>query len=265
MSVAGDLVDGRYRLGRRLGGGHDTDVFMAEDLPLARTVVLRIAGPAGGAALARQTRCLTSLQFDTANTVPVLDEGATEDGGRYFAMPFIEGTPLSSLTARRGALPPDEAASIAIQLLEAAIAARRIVPSGLHAVPESAILDRDRQVRVTWFRDEPAGAGQDPACASTATVLHDLLTGVAPSPGTAVAERGQTVPDELAHVVDDALTGGVRTPEEFIKRLADARRRLPQPAPESPPPLRNWQMVVAVLVLLVTVGAIILAVTLGTG
>ena len=91
MSDVGDLMDGRYRLQRRLGDG----VFRAEDLSLARPVVVRVSGPEGAAALARLTSVLRTLQFATSHGVPVLDEGTTEEGGRYLVSPLVDGTPLS--------------------------------------------------------------------------------------------------------------------------------------------------------------------------
>jgi len=260
VSSVGDLVGGRYRLGKRLGGDEGIGVFAAEDLSLRRSVVLKIATPEAEPALRRQARCLTSLQFDTSNVVPVVDEGVTPDGGRYLVTALIEGTRLDTLATRRGPLDADEAASIGVQLLDAALAARRVVPDGLGTVPASAILDRDGLLRVTRFRDREADDAHDPTVVETATILHELLTGAAPYAGESVAEHGREVPHELAEVVDEALAGHIATAEEFRRRLADARRRLPQPVEPPPPPLRGWQVVVAVVVLAVTILVIALAV-----
>jgi hypothetical protein len=260
VSNVGDLVGGRYRLGKRLGGEEGIGVFAAEDLSLRRDVVLKIATPEAEPALKRQARCLTSLQFDTSNVVPVVDEGVTPDGGRYLVTTLIDGTRLDTLATRRGPLDADEAASIGVQLLDAALAARRVVPDGLGTVPASAILDRDGLLRVTRFRDREADDPHDPTVAETAAILHELLTGVAPHAGESVADHGRDVPHELAEVVDAALAGQVATTEEFRRRLADARRRLPQPVEPAPPPLRGWQVVAAVVVLAVTILVIALAV-----
>ena len=140
---------------------------------------------------------------------------------------LIDGTRLDTLATRRGPLEPDEAAWIGVQLLDAALAARRVVPDGLGTVPASAILDRDGLLRVTRFRDREAGDAADPTLAETATIVHELLTGVAPVPGESISDHGREVPHELAEVIDAALAGQVATAEEFRRRLADARRRLP--------------------------------------
>ena len=222
MRAVGDVVDGRYRIERRLGDG----VFRAEDLSLARAVVVRVSGPEGAAGMARQASLLRSLQFATTHAVPVLDEGATAEGGRYIVSPLIDGVALSRLVPPGGRpIAPDTAAAIGVALLEAAEAARRAVPEGAGAVPAAAILDRDRELRVTRFildaADEPA------VCRAVGEVLHQLLTGREPEAGESVRARGYPVPDPLADVVDAALAGDVRAPAELRRRLSAARRRMP--------------------------------------
>lgn len=222
MKGVGDVVDGRYRLGRRLGEG----VFQAEDLSLARDVAVRVSDAAGAAGLARLTSLLRSVQYATSHVVPALDEGMTDDGGRYLVSPLIDGVPVSRLV-RPGGRPiaADAAASIGVALLEAAEAARRAVPEGEGAIPAAAILDRDREVRVTKFILD--GAGDADVCRTIGVVLHHLLTGREPEAGESVRARGYPVADPLADVVDAALGGDLRSPAEMRRRLSAARRRMP--------------------------------------
>ena len=223
MGDVGDLMDGRYRLQRRLGDG----VFRAEDLSLARPVVVRVSGPEGAAALARLTSVLRSLQFATSHGVPVLDEGTTDEGGRYLVSPLVDGTPLSRVVPPGGRpIAADAAVTIGIALLEAAEAARRAVPEGAGAIPAAAILDRDRELRVTRF--ELDGGGEAAVCRAVGEVLHQLLTGREPEAGESVRARGYPVPDPLADVVDAALAGDLQTPAGMRHRLSTARRRLPR-------------------------------------
>ncbi|HET6690702.1 MAG TPA: hypothetical protein VFG74_07550 [Miltoncostaeaceae bacterium] len=221
MKGVGEVLDGRYRLERRLGDG----VFQAEDLSLARRVVVRVSDREGAADLARLASLLRSVQFATSHVVPVLDEGMTDEGGRYVVSPLIDGTPVSELV-RPGGRPiaADAAAAIGVALLEAAEAARRSVPEGAGAVPASAILDRDRELRVTRFILD---GGRPRVCAAVGAVLHHLLTGREPEDGESVRARGYPVPDPLADVVDAALAGDLRTPAEMRRRLSAARRRMP--------------------------------------
>ncbi|HTI34446.1 MAG TPA: hypothetical protein VL422_12260 [Miltoncostaea sp.] len=222
MRAVGDVVDGRYRLQRRLGDG----VFRAEDLSLARPVVVRLSEPEGAAELARLTSLLRSVQFATSYVVQALDEGMTEEGGRYLVSAFVEGTPLERLVPLGGRpIAPDAAASIGVALLETAEAARRVVPQGTGAIPASAILDRDRELRVTRFVLD--GGGDPAVCRAVGARLHELLTGREAEEGESVRARGYPVPDVLADVVDAALAGDIRTPGEMRRRLSAARRRMP--------------------------------------
>ena len=222
MRDVGDVVDGRYRLERRLGDG----VFRAEDLSLARAVVVRVSGREEAAALARQASMLRSVQFATSHVVPVLDEGPTADGGYYIVSQLVDGTAISRMVPPGGRpIAPDVAASIGIALLEAAEAARRVMPAGEGAVPASAILDRDRELRVTRFVLDGAGSAAVPP--AIGAILHRLLTGREPEPGESVRARGYPVPDPLADVVDAALHGDLRGPAEMRRRLSAARRRMP--------------------------------------
>src|SRR5215207_4754382 len=85
-----------YTLGRELGGGGMSRVFLAEDTRLGRTVVVKVLAPELVASMSaerfeREIRVAASLQ--QANIVPLLTAG--EAGGlAYFTMPYVEGQSL---------------------------------------------------------------------------------------------------------------------------------------------------------------------------
>ncbi len=258
--AVGDLVDGRYKLERALGGTATMPVFVATDLALRRTVAIRVADAAGADALRRQAAVLRSLQFDTAHVVPVLDEGETPEGDAYLVTTLIEGTDVEHLVAQRGPLPAADVASIGVQLLDATLTARR-VDSGLGTLPASAVLGRDRSVRVTRFRPEPersSGAG-DVACVEAGRLMHELLTGAQPQPGRTVAGYGVTVPPEMARIVDDAVDGRIAEATAMRERLAEIARTLSAPVTPLPPtePPRRWHMWVAIGALVLAAAAIV--------
>ncbi|MGE3138279.1 MAG: hypothetical protein AB7O53_02335, partial [Thermoleophilia bacterium] len=233
--AVGDLVDGRYRLERALGGTATMPVFVATDLALRRTVAIRVAGPAGADELRRQAAALRSLQFDTSHVVPVLDEGETPDGDVYLVTSLIEGTDIEHLVAQRGPLPAADVASIGVQLLDATLTARR-VDSGLGILPASAVLGRDRSVRVTRFRPEPEappGAG-DVACVEVGRLMHELLTGAPAQPGRSVSGHGVAVPQEIGWIVDDAVNGRIPEATAMRERLAEVSRTLSAPVTPLP-------------------------------
>ena len=102
-----------YTLGRELGGGGMSRVFLAEDVRLGRTVVIKVLSPELAQGLnaerfEREIRLAASLQ--QANIVPLLAAG--ELGGiPYFTMPFVEGESLRVRLAR-GPIPISEVVTI---------------------------------------------------------------------------------------------------------------------------------------------------------
>jgi tetratricopeptide (TPR) repeat protein len=103
-----------FRIGRELGGGGMSRVFVAEDTALGRTVVVKVLAPELMAGVnldrfKREIRLAARLQHP--HIVPVLQSGET-DGLPYFTMPFVEGQSLRQRLAQQGALPIGEAVSI---------------------------------------------------------------------------------------------------------------------------------------------------------
>ena len=85
-----------YAVGRELGGGGMSRVFLAEDVRLGRTVVVKVLAPELAGTISterfeREIRVAASLQ--QANIVPLLTAGETE-GLPYFTMPYVEGQSL---------------------------------------------------------------------------------------------------------------------------------------------------------------------------
>ena len=98
-------LGGAYTLGRELGGGGMSRVFLAEDMRLGRTVVVKVLAPELVAGISaerfeREIRLAASLQ--QANIVPLLTAGDA-NGLAYFTMPYVEG---QSLRVRLSSGPP---------------------------------------------------------------------------------------------------------------------------------------------------------------
>ncbi|HYC52106.1 MAG TPA: protein kinase [Gemmatimonadaceae bacterium] len=90
-----------YTLGRELGGGGMSRVFIADEHRLNRKVVVKVLSPelAQGISVERFDREIqTAAALQQANIVPVLTAGET-DGLPFYTMPFVEG---ESLRARLG-------------------------------------------------------------------------------------------------------------------------------------------------------------------
>jgi tRNA A-37 threonylcarbamoyl transferase component Bud32 len=102
-----------YSLGRELGGGGMSRVFVAEDVRLDRTVVIKVLSPELAQGLnverfEREIKLAASLQ--QANIVPLHSAGDVA-GLPYFTMPYVEGESLR-VRLSRGAIPIAEVITI---------------------------------------------------------------------------------------------------------------------------------------------------------
>src|SRR4051794_30661621 len=115
------VLDGRYRLGDRLGGGAAAEGYRALDERLQRPVAIKLFRGDAAAPLQRheaEMRTLASL--DHPSLVSVYDAGSDDErhGAPYLVMQLVEGTTLAD-ELRQGALPPERAASYGAALADA--------------------------------------------------------------------------------------------------------------------------------------------------
>jgi eukaryotic-like serine/threonine-protein kinase len=124
----GVLVDNKYRLAERIGGGGMGDVFRAENLTAGKPVAIKFLHPE----LAQNTD-LSQRFFQEAqavnrikhtNVVDVLDAGVSEMGP-YMVMEFLDGESVGAALMRVGRFEVDAAVGTAIPVLEALDAAHR--------------------------------------------------------------------------------------------------------------------------------------------
>src|SRR5690349_5844697 len=92
----------QYTLGRELGGGGMSRVFVARDESLGRDVVVKVLSPAlaqefSVERFAREIKLAAALQH--AHIVPLLTAGATTTGLPFYLMPFVDGEPLRARLA----------------------------------------------------------------------------------------------------------------------------------------------------------------------
>ncbi len=228
------IVNQRYRVLRKLGSGGMADVYLCEDLTLARRVALKVLSSrfVHDAQFVERFRreAKAAAGLNHPNLVAIYDWG--EIGGTYFiVMEYVEGETLKQFLRRRGRLHGSEAVEIALGLLAAVGYAHRNGVVHRDIKSQNILLDASGAVKVTDFGIARAGdasmteAGSVLGTAqylapeqargeivdersdlySVGVVLYEMLTGTVPFSGdTAVTVAMKHVnerPPEPAEVV----------------------------------------------------------------
>ena len=138
MRVSELVLDSTFagcRIESVAGRGGMGVVYRATQLPLGRTVALKVvaperaADPVFHARFERETRLAAAI--DHPNVIPVYEAGDA-DGRLYLVMRWVDGGDLQRLISARGRLDPAVAAAIVAQ-----------VGSGLEAAHEAGLVHRD--------------------------------------------------------------------------------------------------------------------------
>jgi eukaryotic-like serine/threonine-protein kinase len=132
---AGQLLDGRYRVGSWIARGGMATVYLGTDTKLDRTVALKVAHAelAGDPDFVRRFtgEARSVARLSSANVVGVYDQGS-HGGLPYLVMEYVPGQTLRELMRSRGRLEPREALDIIGGVL-----------AGLAAAHEGGIIHRD--------------------------------------------------------------------------------------------------------------------------
>ncbi|HVF01823.1 MAG TPA: Stk1 family PASTA domain-containing Ser/Thr kinase [Rubrobacteraceae bacterium] len=205
------LVDNRYRVVGRLGSGGMAEVYLAHDDILDRDVALKVMS--GRYAddeefverFKREAQSAAALSHP--NIVSIYDRGESENGTYYIAMEYLAGGTLKDRILQRGALPPETAVAVALQIAEALQAAHRSGVVHRDIKPHNVLVTASGDVKVGDFgiaraassstmtktgsilgtahyispeqaMGEPVGPQSD--LYSLGVVLYEMLTGVLP-------------------------------------------------------------------------------------
>jgi len=108
-SMAGQVLDGRYQIVKKVGEGGMSFVYLAHDISTNERYAIKILSPG----LAEDTNAMARLRREASlgirlehpNVCHIVRMGETEDGLVYVVMPFVEGEVLSDRNNRLGVIP----------------------------------------------------------------------------------------------------------------------------------------------------------------
>jgi eukaryotic-like serine/threonine-protein kinase len=217
----GSVIDGRYRLRRRIGSGGMADVWLAEDPHLQRRVALKVLHRRFAQdrefveRFEREAEAAAGLSHP--NVVAVFDRGDV-DGTHYIAMRLLEGRTLKELIDR--GLTPEQAVGLIRQVLEAAGYAHRHGVVHRDLKPQNVIVDDEGKATVTDFGIARAGASEITQAGSVMGTPHYL------SPEQAQGQEVTAVSDlySIGVMLYEALAG--RVPFEAESAVAIAMKQV---------------------------------------
>ncbi|HEX8724643.1 MAG TPA: serine/threonine-protein kinase [Gemmatimonadaceae bacterium] len=134
--LIGALLDGRYRIERKVGEGGMSFVYRATDVESGQPCAIKVLS----ATLSRDANAMARLKREAGlgmrlshpNVCPIVRMGETSGGQVYVVMPFIDGEILAQRNYRLGH-----------QQLDTMTPLVRDVAAGLHAAHELKIIHRD--------------------------------------------------------------------------------------------------------------------------
>jgi eukaryotic-like serine/threonine-protein kinase len=152
--LVGRLVDGRYKVVRRIARGGMATVYEAVDIRLERRVALKVMH----AALAEDgefvdrfnSEARAAAQLSHPGIVAVFDQG--RDGPVvYLAMEYVPGQTLRQVLNERQLLPPEEALALLVRVLDALSVAHRSGIVHRDVKPENVLVTPEGRAKVADF------------------------------------------------------------------------------------------------------------------
>jgi eukaryotic-like serine/threonine-protein kinase len=149
-SLAGRVLDDRYRIERKVGEGGMSFVYLAQDTKTNERVAIKILSPA----LSADSNSMKRLRREASlagrlahrNICHIIRLGETGMGMVYVVMPFVEGELLCDRTNRLGHIP-----------LADVVRFVRDIAAGLHVAHQLRIIHRDLKPENVMLCPEPGG------------------------------------------------------------------------------------------------------------
>ena len=151
---AGQLLDGRYRVGSWIARGGMATVYLGTDTKLDRTVALKVAhaeladDPEFVRRFTGEARSVARLS--SPNVVAVYDQNS-DAGVLYLVMEYVPGRTLRELLRERGRLSPREALDVISGVLAGLAAAHQAGIVHRDVKPENVLLGDGNTIKVADF------------------------------------------------------------------------------------------------------------------
>ena len=143
------VIDGRYKVTRRLGEGGMSCVYQGRDQDTNTDVAIKVLTPrlaADPSSVQRLKReALLAMRFNHPNVCRILHVGESSDGMLYIIMQYLRGESLNDAEARRGPYPVDEAVMLLVQAChglqhahDVGVIHRDLKPENIMLVPDDS-------------------------------------------------------------------------------------------------------------------------------
>jgi ligand-binding sensor domain-containing protein len=123
-TLPGTILDGKYRLDKKIGSGGFGAVFRATHIAMKRDVAVKVFKPVPGndsaEALERfKLEAVSACRVNHPNAVAVLDSGISSEGIAYLVMELLNGCTLTSELRKEGSLSIERCAEILLPICDA--------------------------------------------------------------------------------------------------------------------------------------------------
>lgn len=236
-STSGPDIPG-YRILRRLGSGGMSEIWLAEQVVLARPVAIKIVNPGEEAearlARFRQEASLVA-RFDHPNVVGIIEFGETADGRLFFSMPYVPNGTLAE-AGLCGDSP--RAREVLAQVLDALAYVHEHGVVHRDVKPENVLFDNVGRARLADFGVSRSiiGVSRHTRVGETFGSSHYM----SPEQARGEVPDGRSDLYSLGAVAFEILTG--RPPYEGPDHLSVVVAHLQSPIPRLPEELRQWQL-----------------------
>jgi beta-lactam-binding protein with PASTA domain/serine/threonine protein kinase len=199
---AGDLLDGRYRIGASIAHGGMSTVYHCIDTRLDRDLAAKVMDPALAADRDARTRfereARAVARLDHPCLVNVFDQGTDEreDGDLVFLiMELVPGGTLRELLRERGPMPPHAALAVTEPVLQALALAHREGMVHRDVKPDNVLIRDDHQVKLADFglvraSRQQSAAGGGPVIGTAAYLSPEQVQGRSTGPQSDVYSAG---------------------------------------------------------------------------